>query len=520
MHAAGGHDLDHVGARRELCGGGGPNGCGICRVPADEVAVASRFGDHPTRREDPRTGDDAVGDRLSQRKHDLVWITQVAHGRGPAPQGGERVAGCPQRQPLGRGQFLDQRGDWCCVGTPAQVNVTVHQPGQQRLARQIQRWNVPDSIPNDVGSAGQDSIPVEEDPTGSSIAMRIAVDQEGVQQRPAVCIVHTSHYADPMTSAEPQERSDMLETDAQRAHLAQVAALAGLELDSIELPRDRYADAQGLRLHYLEWGDAAAYPIILLHGGALTAHTWDVVCLGLLPDYRCIVPDLRGHGDTDWAPDGDYSLDAFRRDLELLLAHLGIDRCILIGNSLGGMTAARFTAERAAADQPEALVLVDVGPEMREAGRQRLRGFTGGPREMDTVEDFVERAMAFNPLRRRDVLRRSLLHNLRQLPSGKWTWKYDPNRFGQPPASGRAQTVGSPLERRTAHRLPDAGRPRRPQRFVPRRGCRAARRRPRERALGPDRGGQSHGPGRPTLALVNAVRGFLSSLGLLRAGDR
>jgi esterase len=223
----------------------------------------------------------------------------------------------------------------------------------------------------------------------------------------------------------------ILETDERRGHLAHVAALAGLDLDSFDLPTEQYADAHGLRLHYLEWGDTAAHPIVLLHGGALTAHTWDVVCLGLLPNYRCIVPDLRGHGDTEWAPDGDYSPDAYRRDLEGLLAHLGIQRCILIGNSLGGMTALRFAAERKPADQPEALVLVDVGPEMREAGRQRLRSFTGGAREMDSVEDFVERAMAFNPLRRRDVLRRSLLHNLRQLPSGKWTWKYDPNRFGK-----------------------------------------------------------------------------------------
>src|SRR5205814_795039 len=108
--------------------------------------------------------------------------------------------------------------------------------------------------------------------------------------------------------------------------------------------------------------------------------------------------------------------DAHRRDLEALLDHLHIDRCPIVGNSLGGMTAIRYTAQRNPAQQPAALVLVDIGPEMREAGRQRLRNFTGGPRELDSVEDFVERAVAFNPLRQRDVLRRSLLNNLRQLP--------------------------------------------------------------------------------------------------------
>src|SRR5579859_6203024 len=104
---------------------------------------------------------------------------------------------------------------------------------------------------------------------------------------------------------------------------------------------DRTIDTNGLRVHVLEWGDPAARPIILLHGGALTAHTWDGVCLGLLPEFRCIAPDLRGHGDTDWAADGDYSADAYRRDLEALIDHLALDQVVLVGNSLGGMTADR-----------------------------------------------------------------------------------------------------------------------------------------------------------------------------------
>lgn len=233
----------------------------------------------------------------------------------------------------------------------------------------------------------------------------------------------------------------MTETQATRIHLQTVAELAGLKLDSVALPREGFVQANGLRLHYFDWGDPAAKPLVLLHGGALTAHTWDVVCLGLLPEFRCIVPDLRGHGDSDWAADGDYSPDAYRADLEALLAHVSLDRPVLIGNSLGGMTALRFAAERPASRQPEALVLVDIGPEMREAGRTRLRAFTGGPRELDSVEDFVERAMAFNPARRPDVLRRSLLNNLRQLPSGKWTWKYDPNRMGRGPSAAPTATV-------------------------------------------------------------------------------
>jgi pimeloyl-ACP methyl ester carboxylesterase len=160
-----------------------------------------------------------------------------------------------------------------------------------------------------------------------------------------------------------------------------------------------------------------------------------------VPEFRCIAPDLRGHGDSAWAPDGDYSIDAYRRDLEALLHHLAIDRCVVVGNSLGGMTASRFSAARRAAEQPEALILVDVGPEMREDGRRRLRNFTDGPRELDSVEEFVDRAMTFNPARRREILRRSLLNNLRQLPSGKWTWKYDPDRFGRAANGAAALTL-------------------------------------------------------------------------------
>jgi pimeloyl-ACP methyl ester carboxylesterase len=180
---------------------------------------------------------------------------------------------------------------------------------------------------------------------------------------------------------------------------------------------------------------------VLLHGGALTAHTWDIMCLALGDAYRCIAPDLRGHGDTDWAPDHDYSHEAYARDLAALLGELELGRCVLVGNSLGGHTAIRYAAERPPSEQPEALVLVDIGPEMRSAGRERLRNFTEGPREMDSLEEFVERAVAFNPLRRREILRRSLLHNLRQLPSGKWAWKYDPNRFQRGPLAGPPPTL-------------------------------------------------------------------------------
>ena len=74
-------------------------------------------------------------------------------------------------------------------------------------------------------------------------------------------------------------------------------------------PKDAYTFGAGVRLHYLDWGDSSD-PILLLHGRGLNAHSFDVVCDLLSGEYRCIVPDLRGHGDSEWSSDGRYPLAA------------------------------------------------------------------------------------------------------------------------------------------------------------------------------------------------------------------
>jgi pimeloyl-ACP methyl ester carboxylesterase len=95
--------------------------------------------------------------------------------------------------------------------------------------------------------------------------------------------------------------------------------------------------------------------------------------------------------------------------------------------SLGGLTA----IELAGGSDTElaGLVIVDVGPELRFEGARNIVAFTTTDQELPGVEDFVTKAMAFNPRRRPELLRRSLLHNLRPLPNGRWTWKWDPRRM-------------------------------------------------------------------------------------------
>ena len=206
-------------------------------------------------------------------------------------------------------------------------------------------------------------------------------------------------------------------------HLRLAAELAGLEDMQVVLPDDRHVVLDGMRLHFVNWGTAGFPPVLFLHGGGLTARTWDLVCLALRTSFHCLALDQRGHGDSEWSPGLDYGTAAHVADLEELIAHLRLDRPVLVGQSMGALNALTY-AERHAAELG-GLVLVDMTPNVRLEGTQRIFDFVTAPAELDSVEAFVERAKQFNPRRDPRLLRRSLLHNLRQLPNGKWTWKYD-----------------------------------------------------------------------------------------------
>jgi esterase len=211
-------------------------------------------------------------------------------------------------------------------------------------------------------------------------------------------------------------------------HLELTSKLAGLKLPEIVLPESHHIVINRMRFHYLDWGRPGRQPILLLHGGGLNAHTWDVVCLMLRQRYHCLALDQRGHGDSEWEPTSDYSHDSQVGDVKGFLDKLKLNRPLVIGHSMGGFAAIGYAVLHAAT--MAGLVLVDIGPELSMGeGAKRIRDFISQDRVLDSVEAFVERAMSFNPHRDPVLLRRSLLHNLRKLPNGKWTWKHDPNRM-------------------------------------------------------------------------------------------
>lgn len=166
--------------------------------------------------------------------------------------------------------------------------------------------------------------------------------------------------------------------------------------------------------------------MLLLHGGGQTHHSWSAVA-GRLADvgHRSVAMDLRGHGESDWAADGDYSIGAFARDVEAMVAHLG-SAPIVVGASLGGMAALVAEGEAAGA-LSSGLVLVDIAPQIEPAGVDRIVSFMtahgGGFASLDEAADAIA---TYRPDRPRPADLRGLEKNLRYGPDGRWRWHWDP----------------------------------------------------------------------------------------------
>lgn len=174
-----------------------------------------------------------------------------------------------------------------------------------------------------------------------------------------------------------------------------------------------------------DWeGAADRPPVVLLHGGGQTRHSWRGTMHRLVQaGYRTIAYDARGHGDSDWAPDGDYSLPALADDLRAVLATL--DRpAALVGASMGGM--ASFYA--AATGSPAtALVMVDIALRPNPVGAQKIiRFMTANPEGFATLDEAVAAVAAYNPDRPRPSDSNGLRKNLRLREDGRLHWHWDP----------------------------------------------------------------------------------------------
>jgi esterase len=212
-------------------------------------------------------------------------------------------------------------------------------------------------------------------------------------------------------------------------HLQRLAVIAGLEPAQVVMPSHAYVDVGDVTLHYVDWHAAqpAEATILFLHGGALQARTWDAVCMFLKDTYRCVALDLRGHGESDWSSSRDYDLAAHARDISQFITKRGLGPVVLVGHSLGGLAAMAVVGQESPA--AAGLVLVDIAPTTNDRATGRVRDFIRSRRGFASADELLEHVLQFNPDRRTDLLAGSLSHNIRRLPDGTLSWKYDPDHF-------------------------------------------------------------------------------------------
>lgn len=195
--------------------------------------------------------------------------------------------------------------------------------------------------------------------------------------------------------------------------------------------RDSVEVRPGCRLSALVWGSGPP-EIVLLHGGAQNAHTWDTVALAL--DRPLVAVDLPGHGHSDAGAlsGGRLATEDLAADVAAAISALAPEAAGVVGMSLGGLTTLALTT--VAPQLVRRVVLVDVLPTLDPRGAAAIAAFVHGPESFAGFEELLARTMAHNPTRSESSLRRGILHNAVQRDDGSWVWRYARHRDGGLPA--------------------------------------------------------------------------------------
>lgn len=204
-------------------------------------------------------------------------------------------------------------------------------------------------------------------------------------------------------------------------------------------PTSHSFTSQRLRLHYVDWGNAGAPPLILVHGGRDHCRSWDWVAQMLRQDWHVIALDMRGHGDSAWSPDGDYSMIAFVYDLAQLIHQLEVDEVTLLAHSLGGNVALRYAGLYP--EKVRKIVAIEgLGPSPRMLAQREAIGMPErwrkwiedkrraagrSPRRYATLEDALARMRSENSYLSEEQALHLTLHGATRNEDGTWSWKFD-----------------------------------------------------------------------------------------------
>lgn len=197
--------------------------------------------------------------------------------------------------------------------------------------------------------------------------------------------------------------------------------------------------SQRMRLHYVDWGNPEAPPLLLVHGGRDHCRNWDWVAEALRDDWHIIAPDLRGHGDSEWSSDGHYEMAGYVYDLAQLIHQQTLAPVTIIGHSLGGNIALRYSGVYP--ESVRALVAIEglglsgkmIAERRSKPFEQRLkewietkRGLAGRlPRRYDSINDALARMQGENKHLSPQQARHLTIHGVNQNEDGTYSWKFD-----------------------------------------------------------------------------------------------
>ena len=196
-------------------------------------------------------------------------------------------------------------------------------------------------------------------------------------------------------------------------------------------PAHAWPGGPGITVRGDSWGDPNGRPVILMHGGGQTRHAWKGAgeTLGAA-GYHAIAFDARGHGDSDWTPDGVYEQDDQVDDLIGVVKALGGRPPILVGASMGGGTSLLAAGEGRL--EAAAVVLVDMAPRIAPEGSAKIREFMNPkPEGFETLDEVAEAIANYQPHRKRPRNLDGLVKNVRQGDDGRYYWHWDPRRMNR-----------------------------------------------------------------------------------------